>query len=301
MWERRYERFFGKFNSYRGYHASCAGCTRRTSNPSLTSSTLVRGTMKVFISNGNNIETKHLENVLTIDATELRQTFFGKYEYDNEKILRRIICGLTVQALEKNYTPIIKNISRETAKYLQTAVGTLGEIFVVSHKQIDINRWWPFAIADPDEIAELRETQQFQPNIVDRSLPKACIFDLDGTLALIGSRNPYDASKCHTDEINTVVKNIINSYDIAIGCTGRPDIYREPTEKWLNDNEIKYKTLLMRPTSNKTPDSIMKYHLFDKHIRNNYNVTLVLEDRSNVVRMWRSLGLTTFQVGFGDF
>lgn len=255
--------------------------------------------MKVYIDNGETVDIQLLQNVMNIDANILRQCFFGEYKFENEKLLRRIICGLAIQGLEKNYNIIVKNISRETAKYLTTAVGTLGEIKVLNHKGLDKTLWYPFPIVDEIDLTE--PFDKLEPYVPDRSLPEACIFDLDGTLAVLGDRNPYDASNCHTDEINPVVKKIINSYEIAIGCTGRPDIFREPTEKWLEANGIKYDHLLMRPTSNKLPDSAIKYQLFDKHIRNRYNVTLVLEDRSNVVRMWRSINLTTFQVNFGDF
>jgi len=33
----------------------------------------------------------------------------------------------------------------------------------------------------------------------DRNLTSAIICDIDGTLAFMNGRNPYDASNCHTD------------------------------------------------------------------------------------------------------
>lgn len=48
-------------------------------------------------------------------------------------------------------------------------------------------------------------------------------------------------------------------------------------------------------------DSIAKHELFDEHIRDRYRIAFVLDDRDQVVKMWRSLGLTVFQVADGTF
>lgn len=39
----------------------------------------------------------------------------------------------------------------------------------------------------------------------------------------------------------------------------------------------------------------------DTHIRDRYDVRVVLDDRDSVVKMWRSLGLTCLQVALGEF
>jgi len=41
--------------------------------------------------------------------------------------------------------------------------------------------------------------------------------------------------------------------------------------------------------------------IFDNHIAPKYNISYVLDDRDRVVDMWRSLGLTCFQVDWGNF
>ena len=46
----------------------------------------------------------------------------------------------------------------------------------------------------------------------DPSLPKAIICDLDGTLALMNGRSPFDASTCESDLPNTPVVNIVKNY-----------------------------------------------------------------------------------------
>jgi hypothetical protein len=48
------------------------------------------------------------------------------------------------------------------------------------------------------------------------------------------------------------------------------------------------------------PDEILKKHMLDLFVDIN-DVFLVVDDRNKVVDMWRSLGLTVFQVAEGDF
>jgi hypothetical protein len=64
---------------------------------------------------------------------------------------------------------------------------------------------------------------------------------------------------------------------------------------------IKPAGVFMRATGDQRKDSIIKQELFDRHILGKYNIKFVLDDRNQVVNMWRSLGLTVFQVAEGDF
>jgi hypothetical protein len=44
-----------------------------------------------------------------------------------------------------------------------------------------------------------------------------------------------------------------------------------------------------------------KEQLYRQHMEGKYNIKFVLDDRQQVVDMWRGLGLTVFQVDEGDF
>jgi hypothetical protein len=58
----------------------------------------------------------------------------------------------------------------------------------------------------------------------------------------------------------------------------------------------------MRPEGDNRKDSIVKRELFDTHVRNKFYIDFVLDDRDQVVDMWRNdLGLTCLQVDWGDF
>ena len=88
----------------------------------------------------------------------------------------------------------------------------------------------------------------------------------------------------------------------SVFCSGRDDGARDATVAWLDEHVgVRYADLLMRRAGDMRADSVVKLELFDENIRNEYNVLGVFDDRQSVVDMWRSLGLTCFQVAPGDF
>jgi FMN phosphatase YigB (HAD superfamily) len=83
--------------------------------------------------------------------------------------------------------------------------------------------------------------------------------------------------------------------------TGRPERYRSETEDWLSKNKIDYDELHMRKDDDFGPNWRHKERVFKNHFFGIRDVVFVLEDQDNVVKMWRGLGLTCFQVQPGDY
>lgn len=136
----------------------------------------------------------------------------------------------------------------------------------------------------------------------DFDLPKAIIVDVDGTLAHMDMRGPYDWDKVWSDVLDPDVANIVSAYKgRVIVMSGRDSVCRQMTKEWLEKHEIPYDLLLMRPEGNQEKDAIIKRRLFDEHIRGKFHVEYVLDDRNQVVEMWRNMGLKCFQVAEGDF
>lgn len=139
--------------------------------------------------------------------------------------------------------------------------------------------------------------------------PNAIICDLDGTLSIFEKidkskphyRNQYNASTCDQDLLNPVVASIISKFDNIILLSGREDKYEEPTRKFLTKHNIKFNKLIMRKSGDNRKDSIIKHEIYTQQIEPNYNILFVLDDRNQVVQMWRSIGLTCLQVADGDF
>ena len=149
------------------------------------------------------------------------------------------------------------------------------------------------------------KTYDFVHRKQDSTLPKAIICDLDGTLAKIHGRNPYDASECEKDLLNEPVKKILEVFKRTgtkiLLVSGRKDCYRTQTENWLKLHNINYDLLIMRQTSDNRKDSVIKKEIYESQIESNYYIDFILDDRNQVVDMWRELGLTCLQVDYGDF
>lgn len=135
--------------------------------------------------------------------------------------------------------------------------------------------------------------------------PEAIMVDIDGTVALMGDRSPYDTTTVHLDQPNRAVIQIVDALaEIGYGViflSGRDESCREATEEWLRGHFEYGFELHMRPAGDRRRDSIVKLELFDQHVRHRYNVLAAFDDRNQVVEMWRSLGLTCLQVADGDF
>ncbi|OXA79016.1 hypothetical protein SAMN05444397_102247 [Flavobacterium aquidurense] len=137
-------------------------------------------------------------------------------------------------------------------------------------------------------------------------LPKAIICDLDGTLALMNGRNPFNASKCDNDFLHYPVANLLKNYKTLgykiLLVSGREHVYKEPTLRFLEKHEITFDALLMRKAKDYRKDSIIKTEIYNDSIKGKYFIEFVLDDRNQVVDTWRKdLKLPCFQVYYGDF
>ncbi len=143
------------------------------------------------------------------------------------------------------------------------------------------------------------------PYVPDPSLPSAWLVDVDGTLALMQGRSPYDWHRVGEDAPNPPVVELVRSLRAAgnaiVVVSGRDGVARAATQAWLHRHEIPHDALLMRAAGDNRRDSIVKREIFDDRIRQVWHVKGVLDDRDQVVRMWRDLGLTCVQVAPGDF
>lgn len=152
------------------------------------------------------------------------------------------------------------------------------------------------------------------------SIPPLWIFDLDGTLAFIEHRRHFIANDnpdwgafnraCVDDEPNMPVIRMFRvliaaGHDVLI-WTGRSESVRPETLRWLNDNVqrgLNFNGMLtMRPEDDTQPDDSLKVQWL-RAMPAALRATLVgvFDDRDSVVRMWRSEGVTCFQVADGDF
>lgn len=139
----------------------------------------------------------------------------------------------------------------------------------------------------------------------------AVIFDIDGTLALRGDRDPFAWHQVGEDQPNVAViellrlvyadhDNVGTPYGVLL-TSGRKEQCRAQTEAWLRENEIYYDHLFMRGDDDNRPDDVFKAEVYEREIAPKWDVRFVVDDRQKVVDMWRSKGLTVFQCAPGNF
>lgn len=149
---------------------------------------------------------------------------------------------------------------------------------------------------------------------MNQPIQQRVLVDLDGTLALTGHRHHFVAGEdknwkaffaaCVDDQPNDdviqVVRMLSISYPITV-VTGRSAEVMDQTISWLHQYGVPYADIIMRAEGDYTPDHELKQRWAIEYNWNRDSILCVLEDRDQVVKMWRSLGLTCMQVAEGNF
>lgn len=226
------------------------------------------------------------ETNLIIDNTNLSpkrieeyKTLADKYNYDFEIM---------------DFTHIPLKLCIERDKYREASVG----------EKVIRQMYNQFLKKDPPKI-------EHNPHLQD-----CLICDLDGTLALMCDRSPYDEAKADQDYLNEPVWNVIwsmrHSFSRKSSASPKRNPYlilmsgrdegrgRQATKTWLKKHDIDYDFLYMRRENDQRSDDIVKEELYNEFIKDKYNVVAVFDDRLRVCRVWNKLGLPLFRVGDPD-
>ena len=156
------------------------------------------------------------------------------------------------------------------------------------------------APAGPDQIV---------PYHSDADLPPAIIVDIDGTVAKMGNRDPYNETRVSEDQPNMPVIEMVwaaaEHYEAKVlFFSGRTDGCYGDTQEWVLKNveaDSDMFELHMRKAGDSRQDRIVKYEMFNEHARGKYDVMAVFDDRQQCIDLWRELGLQAFQVAPGNF
>lgn len=141
----------------------------------------------------------------------------------------------------------------------------------------------------------------------------AIIVDIDGTLAnnqerrlLLEETKNWDVfnSSVERDFLNVWCNEVINKFKSThkiILVTGRREICKSDTLLWLKQHQVDFDDIYFRGAEDFRKDEIVKEEIYNNFIKEKYNILFVIDDRANVVKMWRSLGLVCLQCDFGEF
>lgn len=246
-----------------------------------------------------------------VNKDDLREMMHnGKFSKGNESSIIRLEEALIIDAIAEDKSVVVDNthlVDKHFNRINQLVKNVLKVDYEVIYKD--------FLDISPEECIkrDLLRARSVGQNVIWRMYwdhvaviatpefkigkPKAVIFDVDGTIAEKGNRSPYDWNKVVNDKPRLHIIKMLQLYYndgySLIGVTGRDGICYEQTADWISKNSITYKHLFSRAPSDSRPDYVVKKELYINHIEPHYNVELVVDDRPQVIREWRRLGLNT--------
>lgn len=148
-------------------------------------------------------------------------------------------------------------------------------------------------------------TTYFNPDNADGDV----VFDIDGTLAdMNGNRGPFEWHRVGEDLPRHTVIELCNYYmetRRVVFFSGRDGVCREETLKWLRkyiSPSIHESQLKMRKPGDQRVDWIVKGEIMMDYIESTgLQPSLCIDDRQQVVDIWRNMGFETWQVDAGKF
>lgn len=215
--------------------------------------------------------------VVIVDATHLEQKYVKRFEYWNVPI-ELVWFDVTLKEA------LIRNMGRNR-KVEQSIIEKQYGKYVTLRANFSDYSFTP------------KELKQ------NRNLPPCIIYDVDGTIAKMVNRNPYDWGRVGED---LMIYNVCATIDWlgdlepeyrpkVIICTGRDGEALEDTERWLIQNNMYYDEILIREKGDMRADWVVKEEMWREIAKENYIIGMY-DDRLQVVRRARALGLKVFNV-----
>lgn len=263
-------------------------------------------------------------NLVRVNRDTLREMLHnGKWSSKREKQIVITRDNIIRDTLLRGHSIIVDdtNLSPNNEKDLRVLAGVHGAEFeVIDLTDVPLETCIERDLKRPNSVGSkviMRMYNQFlkpkreEKAIVpygDSNLPTCIISDLDGTLACVHDRNPYDGKSCGSDLVNISVAEILSvfkTHDVApvdkvILFSGRNGESELETKKWLEDNGITFDELYMRKPGDSRKDSIIKEEMFNEYIEGKYQVLFIIDDRKSVKRMWVSKGIPVLDVNQFD-
>jgi hypothetical protein len=140
--------------------------------------------------------------------------------------------------------------------------------------------------------------------------PQKCILvDVDGVLSnhawrlpLILELSPPDWAGFYERQVNdppikaTVeIIRLLSARYVVFILTARPDKFLGATLDWLHEKQVPFLQVMMRTEGDERDADEVKYEMIEEIRRRGFEPVMAFEDHPETVRMYRALGITTFQ------
>lgn len=283
------------------------------------------------------------DQFVRVNRDDIRMMMFGEYWFSGddantkEKAVTQVEHSLIKTAIKTGKRPIVDatNLNKQSVKAILRIAGSHG--MAVDHIDFEISQEEAIKrdAGRSKKVGEDVIKKFFQKNNIDKvtgklpplpevpslndrefvqyvepdndlALPTCVLVDIDGTIAHMTGRSPYDYTRVGEDAVDEVIERLVGTlhrdgYEV-IFFSGRKDSCKEETQQWLTDHVDPSTNfqLFMRPAGDDRPDYVVKYEMFHEHIQSKYHVEFVIDDRLQVCRMWHKLGVKVVRVGDPD-
>lgn len=282
---------------------------------------------KEWISNGDivqRMDATFARNRVEVNRDNIRRELveqdgrgwsWSKWNWKREKEVTVIANALIANAAMAKLDVIVSdtNLNVDKRGHMVELLESYGYVVEIKEFPITLEEAWKRDASRVDGVGYsviARQYDQWLENsdrkkyVADITKPKCILVDIDGTLAhMNGKRGAFEWHNVGRDDVDEMVRMVVNMFSRAhsdnhvIVLSGRDGVCEPETNKWLIDNGVFFDSLIMRTPDDMRKDTIVKEEIFWRDIADNYNVQFVIDDRPSVCRMWRELGVKTFQVG----
>ncbi|QHJ78831.1 MAG: hypothetical protein [Caudoviricetes sp.] len=268
---------------------------------------------------------KNKSRVVILNRDDIRRSMFSfskwsdyKFKKSTEALVTKYQQKMAIESLDAGFQIIIAdtNLNPKYREYWKDLAKSRNICFEIEKFDVSLDKLIRFnreRLHSIDEKILKEQYYSFQrqfcglktyvPNL---NLPDAVIFDLDGTLAEMNDRGPFEWDKVGTDTVRSQVAELFRMIRktfperVIITLSGRDGVCEQLTKDWLKDNVLESDVHIQRKPGDMRKDSIIKSEIFWRDIAPNYNVLYAVDDRQQVVDMWNSIGVQVWQVAQND-
>ena len=160
-------------------------------------------------------------------------------------------CGAAVVVHDFTDVPVDECVTRDAVRPEPERVG--GDVIREMWQRYLAGRRLPPPVPDP---APAVTPTHYEP---PPGMPEAFLVDIDGTVAVMSDRSPYDESRVHEDRPNEPVIRVVRALHAAgyriVFCSGRTDACRAGTADWLAAHVgVPYEALHLRAAGDQRGD-----------------------------------------------